>query len=161
MDCLLIRADTRSEPGTGKSGALRALQRHLAAARAAPQPELSPAATALLSAYFLHLRAFEGAQLGALASLIRMAAASARLRHSSQVAALPDVALAIAFLEEKLLAAGRTPAFWPRWRAELQRCTSLGECLRGLAEDAAAELGVDPNGCCRNGQDMGLLDAEE
>ncbi|KAL4438185.1 hypothetical protein ABPG77_010546 [Micractinium sp. CCAP 211/92] len=156
-----MMADAILGPRTGDGGALRALQHHLAAARAAPQPTLSQGATALLSAYFLHLRAVEGAQHGALASLVRVAAASARLRHASEVAAVPDAALAVAFLEEKLLAAGSCPAFWPRWRAELQRCTPLGECLRGLAEDAVSDLGVSTAGCCGSDRDRGLWGAEE
>ncbi|KAL4448489.1 hypothetical protein ABPG75_005708 [Micractinium tetrahymenae] len=151
----------RSAPSVGDAGALRALQHHLAAARAAPQPALSAGATALLSAYFLHLRALEGAQQSALASLVRVAAASARLRRSAEVAAVPDAALAVVFLEEKLLAAGRSPAFWPRWRAELQHCTPLGECMRGLAEDVAAELGIGASGCCGSGWDAGLWGPEE
>lgn len=146
---------------TGDGGALRALQHHLAAARASPQPALSQGATALLSAYFLHLRAVEGAQHGALASLVRVAAASARLRHAAEVEAVPDAALAVVFLEEKLLAAGSCPAFWPRWRAELQQCTPLGECLRGLAEDAVSDLGVGTAGCCGSYRDRGLWGAEE
>ena len=156
-----IAAGARSETGTGDDGALRVLQRHLAAARAAQQPGLSPGAAALLSAYFLHLRAVEGAQQAALANLVRVAAASARLRQATQVAAVPDATLAIAFLEEKLLAAGRSPALWPRWRAELQRCTPLGECLRGLAEDAAAELGLEAGGCFGSGQEKDLRGPEE
>jgi hypothetical protein len=77
-----------------------------------------------------------------LASLARVASAAARLRHSAHVQALPDAALAVAFVEEKLMAAGATPAFWPRWRAELHRCTELGECLRGLLEDCSKGLGL-------------------
>lgn len=100
-----------------------------------------PAAAALLSAYFLHLRSTEGAQATVLASLARVAAAVARLRRAPQAEALPDAALAVAYVEEKLLRAGGAPAFWPRWREELARCTELGKCLRGLAGDAASATG--------------------
>jgi len=111
-------------------------------ARAAPQPTLSPGAASLLSAYYLYLRACQEAQQGVLPSLARVAAAAARLRHSPTVEAVPDAALAVAYVEEKLLAAGAAPGLWPRWREELQRCTELGECLRGLAEDAGTALGL-------------------
>lgn len=39
------------------------------------------------------------------------------------------------------MAAGAGAQFWPRWRMELQRCTDLDECLRGLAEELAGGLG--------------------
>ena len=128
-----------------RADALGALAHHLAAARASPQPQLGDDATSLLAAYFSHLRTFEEAQIGLLASLVRVACAVARLRHSPVVEALPDAALAVAFVEEKLAAAGATPIFWPRWRAELRRCTELGECLRGLVEECAQGL------CCGDG----------
>lgn len=51
----------------------------------------------LLSAYFLHLRATADAQQGVLASLVRVAAAVARLRGGSTVEPMPDAALAVAF----------------------------------------------------------------
>lgn len=124
-----------------QADALAALRHHLAAARAAPQPALSEAASSLLSAYFLHLRGCHDAQHGVLASLVRVACACARLRGSACVEPLPDAALAVALVEEKLLAAGAGPLFWPRWREELQRCTELGECLRGLADECGAGLG--------------------
>ena len=126
--------------------ALRALRHHVAVARALPQPVLTEEAMALLTAYFQHLRTSEGAQRGVLASLARVAAASARLRHSARVEALSDAALAVACVEEKLLVAGASPLLWPRWREELQRCTELHECLRGLAEDCASGLGLG-GGC--------------
>lgn len=60
--------------------------------------------------------------------------------------------------EEKLLAAGACAQFWPRWREELQRCTGLDECLRGLSEDLAeglAELGGAVEPCCGGWADGG------
>jgi hypothetical protein len=129
--------------------ARRALRHHVAVARALPQPVLTEGAMALLTAYFQHLRTSEGAQQGVLASLARVAAASARLRHSARVEALSDAALAVACVEEKLLVAGASPVLWPRWREELQRCTELQECLRGLAEDCASGLGL--RGGCGGG----------
>lgn len=96
---------------------------------------------ALLSAYFLHLRIYNEAQQGVLASMARVACACARLRRAPAAQALPDAAVAVAFVEEKLLAAGATPLFWPRWREELGRCTELGECLRGLVDELARGLG--------------------
>lgn len=129
-----------------RADALAALAHHVGCARAGPQPALGEEAAGLLGAYFAHLRAHEEAQAGVLASLVRVACAAARLRRSSTVQQLPDAALAVAYLEEKLAAAGRDALFWPRWRAELARCTPLGECLRGLAEDCAA--GLQGLGCC-------------
>lgn len=112
---------------------------------------------ALLSAYFQHLRTYEDAQAGVLASLARVACASARLRGSPDVQPLPDAALAVALVEEKLGAAGATPLFWPRWRQELLRCTPLEECLRGLAEELARGLPL----CGGSGGDDGWGMAEE
>lgn len=94
----------------------------------------------MLGTYFAHLRTFEEAQAGVLASLVRVACAAARLRRSPTVDLLPDAALAVAYVEEKLAAAGRDALFWPRWRAELARCKPLGECLRGLADECASGL---------------------
>ena len=126
----------------------------MAAARAALQPGLSADAAGLLGAYFQHLRGVEGAPAGAVASLVRMACASARLRRVAAAAAVPDAALAVALMEEKLAAAGGSPLFWPRWREELARCTDLAECLRCLAADLAAGLhrGGDGTGQCGGGR---------
>ena len=103
---------------------------------------VSLAAGALLSAYFQHLRTHQDAQQGVLASLVRVACACGRLRHSPRAELLPDAAVAVAFVEEKLVAAGSEPHFWPRWREELQRSTELRECLRGLVEDCGKGLGL-------------------
>lgn len=126
--------------GTQQAHALRALRHWMQVARAQAQPVLSPAAAGLLAAYFRHLRVHSEAQQGVLASMARVACASARLRHSCVAEPLPDAALAVAFVEEKLGLAGASPSLWPRWREELQRCTELGECLRGLWEDCVKGL---------------------
>jgi hypothetical protein len=145
--CVVVNAGgtAGSQPGH-RAAALAALQHHVRTARASAQPALTPEAGALLSAYFQHLRTCNEAQQGVMASLARVACASARLRHSAVAQALPDAALAVAFVEEKLLAADAGPLFWPRWRAELQRCTELGECLRGLTEDCSKGLGCASGG---------------
>ncbi len=71
----------------------------------------------LLSAYFLHLRATADAQQGLLASLVRAAAAVARLRGSAAVEPLPDAVLAVAFTGAGSMAKGDT---WPRrWSFEM------------------------------------------
>jgi len=49
------------------------------------------------------------------------------------------------------MAAGASAQFWPRWREELERCTELDECLRGLADELAvglAEPGSSVQPCC-------------
>ena len=142
VDSVLSAAPTPRAAAAGPGGATAALRHHLCAARAAAQPSLSAEAGALLAAYFRHVRAAHDAQAGVLSSLARVAAASARLRHSGVAEAVPDAALAVAFVEEKLVAAGSAPEFWPRWRAELRRCTDLGECLRGLVHDCCKGLGL-------------------
>lgn len=145
---LVLPADsTAGSSQAGQRGAaLSALQHHVWASRAAAQPVLSPEAEDLLAAYFKHVRTFAEAQQGVVASLARVACASARLRHSPVVRLVPDAALAVAFLEEKLLAADVGPTFWPRWRAELRCGADLDECLAGLAEDCCAGLGCAGGG---------------
>ena len=117
--------------------ALAALQAHLRQAAALQHPRMSAEAMALLSGYFLMIRAAEESPQGVLASLARVASASARLCLRADVLPFPDAAVAVAFMEEQLSARVSGAYTWGGGAGASPGCCCHGACIhhcvRGLS----------------------------
>lgn len=124
---------------TSKREAARlALQSHIATCQQIPQPTMTASAMGLLKSYWTATRAAgEGAGGGAISApsletAAKLAAASARLFHRTEILAFPDATLAVAFCEEGLIARGWKSELWGPLRKHMANGRNLDECLNEL-----------------------------
>ncbi|KAL6766898.1 hypothetical protein ACKKBG_A37815 [Auxenochlorella protothecoides x Auxenochlorella symbiontica] len=117
------------------------LAQHMRVAQGLGQPRMTHEGLEALTAYFTCLRlGEEQAPQTALLSLARVAAACARLCHRAEILPVPDAAVAIALMEERLEAMGMLAMRWEKWReAWLVDGRPLDSCLNGLLSSIQAE----------------------
>jgi hypothetical protein len=120
-----------------REAACLALQSHIATCQTLPHPTMTASAMGLLKSYWTATRA-AGTSAGnratsalSLETAAKLAAASARLFHRTEILAFPDATLAVAFCEEGLIARGWNSELWGPLREQM--CgRDLDECLNEL-----------------------------
>lgn len=136
------REGDEGEETSNKEAARRALQSHITACQQLPQPTMTSSAMKLLKSYWTSMRAEAAADPGhggggampaiSLDTAAKLAAASARLFHSTEIRAFPDATLAIALCEEGSIARGRFSEMWGPLREQMVCGRDLEECLADL-----------------------------
>jgi hypothetical protein len=133
------RRDAQDDDQSSKIEAARlALQSHIATCQQLPQPIMTHSAIGLLKSYWTATRAATagdrhgrgGAALAtSLETAAKLAAASARLFHRSEILDFPDATLAIVLCEEGLIARGWGSEQWGPLREQMAYGRDLVECL--------------------------------
>ncbi|KAK2076734.1 hypothetical protein QBZ16_005494 [Prototheca wickerhamii] len=102
---------------------------------------MTPDALEVLTAYFTCLRlGEERVPQSALLGLARLASAAARLLGREEIVVVPDAAVAIALMEERLQALGLLAMRWEKHQlAWLKEGRELHTCLASLVSDIQSE----------------------
>ena len=125
----------------------RALRAHVSHSQMLPSPHMTQSAMRLISSYWASLQKASSASAGDgssycgmtppltfLKTAAKLAAASARLFHRTEILPYPDATLAVALCEETLIAQGWSSSVWGSLRGDVTAGSELGESLLRLYE---------------------------
>ncbi len=136
----LVCGEVEEKQAEKRDAARRALQSHITTCQQLTQPTMTPSAMGLLKSYWTAARAAansgsSGSGMVSSTSLetaAKLAAASARLFHRTEIHPFPDVTLAVALCEEGLIARGWNSELWGSMREQMAYGRDLEECLTEL-----------------------------
>jgi hypothetical protein len=130
----LVAGEPAEERAARREKARLALQDHISTCQQLAQPTMTPSAMGFLKSYWTATRSTAsgngcGVSAAFLNTAAKLAAASARLFHRTEVHTFPDATLAVALCEEGLIARGWNSELWGPWREQMVYGRDLVDCL--------------------------------